>query len=386
MSRADFSAHEFDERIARTRAAMADRRLAALVVIHPASIHWLTGSEAKSYQEFQCLVLRVEPGSPLVVLARAGEVHEYETEARVDEVVGWGGGITEDPVAAFEVVARRHGLLGRRVGLDVPGYYLHPYHYQRLRDLLGAERVEDATTLVPDLRMAKSPCELACVREAARFADLGMAAFLDDLAVGRSELELAGTVYGVLLKAGSGLAGSPINLVTGPRTAYSHGAPTNRRVAVGDDGNIEFGATSRRYTATIGRQFVMGKATARIRELYDVVRTASDAMIARIRDGVPAIEVHEAARSIIVAAGLERYRVHLSGYSLGPSFAPGWAEPLHLLDGVRHTLRAGMVITIEPPVFIGEEGLGARIIDNVIVTPDGAELLSTITRELIEMG
>lgn len=386
MSRADFSDAEFDDRIARTRAVMADRGLGALVVIHPGSIHWLTGSEAKSYQEFQCLILRVEPGTPMVALTRAGEVHEYEADARVDEVAGWGGGITENPISAFEAVARRHGVLGRPVGLDVPGYYLHPYHYQQLRDLIGADRLTDATTLVPDLRMAKSPRELDYVREAARFADLGMAAFLEDLAVGRSELELAGTVYGTLLKAGSGIAGSPINLVTGPRTAYSHGAPTTRRLAASDAGNIEFGATSRRYTATIGRQFVMGKPTARMTELYDIVRTASDAMILLIRDGVPAIEVHEAARAVIVTAGLERYRVHLSGYSLGPSFPPGWAEPLHLIDGTSYKLRAGMVLTIEPPVFVGAERLGARIIDNVIVTATGTELLSTVTRDLIEIG
>lgn len=386
MGRADFPAAEFDRRLKLVREAMAARGLETLVVIHPASIHWLTGSEAKSYQEFQCIFVGVADNAPLVVLTRAGEVHEFETDARVDEVVGWGGGIAEDPIAAFETVARRHGLFGKRTGLEVSGYYLHPYHYEKLRDLIGAGQLTDATTLVADLRMVKSPLELACVREAARLADVGMAQFLADLETGRSELELAGGVYGALLRAGSGIAASPINLVTGPRSAYAHGAPTERRLQTGDYGNIEFGATFKRYTATIGRQFAMGRPIARMRELYDVVRSASDAMIALIRDGTPALEVHEAARRVIIAAGLERYRVHLSGYGLGPSFPPSWAEPLHLIDGTHYTLRAGMVITIEPPVFVGEEGLGARIIDNVIVTEIGADLLATTPRELIEIG
>lgn len=363
---------------------MAARDLDALVVIHPASIHWLTGSEAKSYQEFQCLLVPAAEGAPLAVLVRAGEVHELRTDARVDDVVGWGGGVAGDPIAAFAALARRHGVLGSSIGLEVPGYYLHPYHYERLREVIGPEHLADATNLVADLRLVKSPAELACIREAARLADIGMQHFFADLAVGRSELELAGTVYGALLKAGSGIAASPMNLVTGPRTAYAHGAPTDRRIAAGDYGNIEFGATFRRYTSTIGRQFAMGPATPRMRELHQVVRTASDAMLARIRDSVPAIEVHEAARNSIVAAGLEPYRVHLSGYGLGPSFPPSWAEPLHLIDGTPYTLRAGMVITIEPPVFIGPEGLGARLIDNVIVTDTGAELLSGFPRELIE--
>ncbi len=386
MSRGDFSPEEFDRRLTLVREQMRAQHLRFLVVIHPASIHWLTGSEAKSYQEFQCLLVGVADDAPLVVLTRAGEVHEFETDACVDAVVGWGGGVTEDPIVAFEAVARRHAVLGQRVGIEVPGYYLHPYHYQRLRDLIGAEALVDATSLVADLRMVKSPLELSYVREAGRLADVGMTQFVADIAVGRSELQLAGGVYGALLKAGSGIAASPINLVSGPRSAYSHGAPTERRLAAGDFGNVEFGATFKRYTATIGRQFVLGQPTARMRELYDLVRAASDAMIAVIGDGVPAIEVHEAGRDIIVAAGLERYRVHLSGYGLGPSFPPSWAEPLHLIDGTSYTLRTGMVLTIEPPVFIGEEGLGARLIDNVIVTAAGAELLATSSRALLEIG
>ncbi len=386
MGRGDFPAAELDRRLRLVREAMDARGLHSLVVVHPASIHWLTGSEAKSYQEFQCLLVGARDEAPLVVLTRAGEVHEFETDARVDEVIAWGGGINEDPIAAFEVVAKRHGVLGGTVGLEVPGYYLHPYHFERLRDLIGAERLIDATTLVANLRMVKSPLELSYVREAARLADIGMERFVSDLEIGRSELELAGGIYGTLLAAGSGIAASPINLVSGPRSAYAHGAPTDRRLMAGDFGNVEFGATFKRYTATIGRQFVMGRPTARMRELYDVVRCASDAMIAVIRDGVPAIDVHEAARRIIAGAGLDRHRVHLSGYGLGPGFPPSWAEPLHLIDGTIYTLRAGMVITIEPPVFIGAEGLGARIIDNVIVTASGADLLATAARELIETG
>ena len=117
-----------------------------------------------------------------------------------------------------------------------------------------------------------------------------------------------------------------------------------------------------------------------------MVRRASDAMLGTIRDGVAARVPHLAAKAVIGEAGLEAYRVHLSGYSLGPGFPPSWAEPLHLLADSEQTLRAGMVLTVEPPVFVGPEGLGARIIDNVIVTPDGVELLSRKSRDLVIVG
>lgn len=384
MSKHDFTEAEFADRLDRTRAAMAAVGLDVLIAIHPASIHWLTGSDAKSYQEFQCLLVGAV-GSLLAVLTRRGEVHEFETDSLADEVTGYGGNENEDPIAAFAAFAARYGIEGRRVGLEVPAFYLHPHHYLGLRDVLGARMVE-ASDLIAHLKLVKSPAEQAAVRAAAALADRAMACFAAALEPGRTELELAGIVYDALLRDGSGLAASPINLVSGPRSAYSHGAPTARVMQAGDFVNIEFGATSRRYTATIGRQFVLGPPTARMLELHDVVRRASDAMIATIRNGVPARVVHEAAKAVIGAAGLEAARVHLSGYSLGAGFPPSWAEPLHLLADSPHTLRTGMVLTIEPPVFVGSEGLGARIIDNVIVTPDGAELLSTVSRELVVIG
>lgn len=385
MSKHDFTAEEFAGRLHRTRAAIGAAGLDWLVAIHPTSIHWLTGSDAKSYQEFQCLLIGARD-EPLIVLTRNGEAHEFETDSLAGEVTGYGGGENEDPIAAFAALAGRHGLPGKRIGLEVPGYYLHPQHYFALRGLLGASLVAEPTELIAGLKLVKSAAELGYVRKAAALADLAMARFAGELAAGRTELELAGAVYETLLRNGSGIAASPINLVSGTRSAYSHGAPTERVLQRGDFLNIEFGATYRRYTSTIGRQFVLGPPTARMIELHDVVRRASDAMLAAIRDGVPATVPHLAARAVIAEAGLEPYRVHLSGYSLGPGFPPSWAEPLHLLADSPHILRAGMVLTIEPPVFAGPEGLGARIIDNVIVTEGGAELLSRASRDLVVVG
>lgn len=284
---------------------------------------------------------------------------------------------------AFARFAESQSLLGQRLGMEVPAYYLHPHHYVRVKQLLGSSLVSEPTNLIHDLKLVKSPAEQAYIREAAQRADAAMQVFAKSLAVGKTELSIAGDVYQALLVAGSGLAASPINLVSGERSGFSHGAPTERCLRVGDFGSVEYGATCRRYTATIGRQFSIGPPTARMRELYELVRRASDACIAEIRAGVPAIAPHEAARRVIVDAGLEFARVHTTGYGLAPGFPPTWGEPLHMMGDSRYTLEAGMVITIEPPVFIGDEQLGARIIDNVLVTHDGAELLTRYRRDLI---
>ena len=382
MSKHDFSPEEFRARGERVRAAMRANQLDHFLVFHPVSIHWLTGSDAKSYQEFQCLLVSVED-SDLWILTREGERCEFETDAWVERVVGWGGGHIEDPLPILERLARERRMLGRRVGMEVPAYYLHPHDYLRVKALFGGASVIESNRLIHDLKLVKSPAELEYIRQASRIADLGMETFAQSLRCGRTELEVAGEVYRRLMQEGSGIAASPMNLVSGERSCYSHGAPTLRRLRRGDFGSIEYGATFHRYTATIGRQFCLGDTTPRMLELTSLVRRAADACIAEIRAGARAIVAHEAARKVICDAGLESGRVHTTGYGLAPGFPPTWGEPLHMIGGSDELLAAGMVLTVEPPIFLGQEQLGARIIDNVLVTDSGAELLSHFPRDLI---
>jgi Xaa-Pro dipeptidase len=385
MSKHDFTPEEFATRLRRTRLALGAAGLDWLVVLHPVSILWLTGGEAKSYQAFQCLLVAAED-KKLTLLSRGSDIGEWQDDALIGEAIGWGGPEPADPMEAFSRLARDRGLLKARVGLEVPGYYLHPQHYTRLREILGAALVAEPTNLINDLKAAKSPAELALTREAASRADAALRACLAVAAPGRSELEVAAEAYRALLASGCGLPASTMNLVSGERLCYPHGAPTQRVLREGDGGNIELGAAFRRYTATLGRNFQLGKPPARLQAIHDVVRDAGEAMIAAIRPGVPAIEPHLAAKRIITAAGLDAGRLHTSGYGLAPGFPPSWGEPLNMFGGSTAIIEEGMVLTIEPPVFLHAERLGARLIDNVIVTATGAELLSQVPREIIEIG
>ena len=382
MSKHDFTIEEFQSRRSRVRKSIANECLDWLIVFHPVSIHWLTGSDAKSYQEFQCLLISAQEG-PVIVLTREGERNEFQDDASVDQLWTFGGPEPDDPISVFERLIASMGLHDARIGMEVPAYYLHPHHYVRIKTALGKTLVAEPTNLVHDLKLVKSATEISYIREATRISEIAMDVFKNSLSEGRTELELAGDVYHSLLNSGSSLAASPINLVSGERSGFSHGAPTDRKLRRGDTGSIEYGATFKRYTSTIGRQFCLGTPARRVIELYDIVRRASDAFIDQIRPGVPAVVPHEAAKRVIAEAGLDHGRVHTSGYGLAPGFPPTWGEPLHLFGGSTYTLQAGMVVTVEPPIFLGEEKLGVRIIDNILVTETGAELLSKSPRDLI---
>ncbi|MBK7469925.1 MAG: aminopeptidase P family N-terminal domain-containing protein [Betaproteobacteria bacterium] len=190
-----------------------------LVMFHPVSIHWLTGSDGKAYQEFQCLLLSALPG-PLVILTREGERNEYLDDVLVDEIFTFGGGENEDAVAAFEKIADSLGLRSARVGMEVPAYYLHPHDYIRLRQFFGNALVAEPTNLVHDLKLVKSPAELAYIREAARKADAAMAAFAAEsrrLKAGTKLKKPGPAVHATLLEADSVAAAKLIGAISGRR-------------------------------------------------------------------------------------------------------------------------------------------------------------------------
>ena len=382
MSKHDFPPAEFADRLTRLRHAIGDAGLDWLLVLHPVSIRWLIGQDTKSYTVFQCLPVSAKPGK-LVMFTRGTEEIEFAADTMADELRLYNGREPEDPMEAFSRFLDELGIRGARVGMEVPGGYLQPGHYVRLKAMLGEALVQEPCGLLMVLRAVKSPAEIAYVREAARIGALALDKLIGAVTQGVSELELAAVAYHTLLSNGSGLPASTINLMTGERSAFALGGPTERRMRRGDTGLVEMGAARRRYTATLGRQWSLGPPSARLTELYSVIRRASDACLAEMRAGVPAVVPHEAAKRVIAEAGLDQCRAHTTGYGMAPGFPPSWGESPNMFGGSTDILRAGMVVSVEPAVFLPRERLGVRLIDNVLITEDGAELLSQAPRDLI---
>lgn len=385
MSKHDFSPAEFADRLARLRAAMAAEKLDWLLVLHPVSIRWLIGQDTKSYTIFQCLPVSAKPG-PLVLFTRGTDRNEYLADTMVDDLRCYGGAEPEDPMTAFARFADDLGLRGARLGMEVPGGYLQPAHYVSLKAMLGEALVQEPSGLLMALRAVKSPAEITYIRQASDIAAVALKVMIGAVTDGVSELELAAVAYHALLANGSGLPASTMNLMTGERSAFALGGPTERRMHRGDTGLVEMGAARRRYTSTLGRQWVLGTPSARLTQLHDVILRASDACLAEMRAGVPAVVAHEASKRVIADAGLDHYRAHTSGYGMAPGFPPSWGEAPNLFGGSTDVLRPGMVVSVEPAVFIAEEGLGVRLIDNVLVTESGVEVLSRTPRDLIVVG
>ena len=136
------------------------------------------------------------------------------------------------------------------------------------------------------------------------------------------------------------------------------------------------------FNDTIESNIIYGNLNASSEDIIKVTKEAGDACIADMGPGKQVKKAHDAAKSIIKAAGMEKYRLHMTGYAVGIAFPPTWVEPLIVDGSSERIFEPGMVIAVEPPVFSYDDKIGVRLIDNVIITNDGVEVLSKTSREL----
>jgi Xaa-Pro dipeptidase len=257
--------------------------------------------------------------------------------------------------------------------------------------LLETRRIEQAAPncqllavepWLPRLRMKKDESEVASMQQAIAIAERAIQHLLDRDAIrtGRTELEIAADLrIEMLSEGGQGEAFSPI-VVAGPNSASPHAGPSDRPLAEGDLVTIDWGTTYQGYRSDITRTFVLGSSTPEIIKIYDAVLAANQAGRLAVRPGLPAQEVDRASRQAITLAGYGEYFIHRTGHGLGLETH----EPPYIVEGNLDILEPGMTFTVEPGIYVPGVG-GVRIEDDVIVTEDGSETLTTLPRQLISL-
>ena len=238
-----------------------------------------------------------------------------------------------------------------------------------------------SVNLVESLRERKDEGEISHIREAARIAEQALERTIKRVRPGMTELAICGILEGELRACGSQSHPFEAIIASGERAALPHARSSSRVAASGDLLLIDFGAECDGYCSDITRTFLVGKATAEQREIHDVVREANATASGGVRAGMRGRDADALARGYIERRGWGE----AFGHSLGHGIGLEVHESPRLSKANDSPLPVGAVVTIEPGIYRPGWG-GVRIEDDVLLTSEGREILTSFPRELIELG
>lgn len=347
-------------------------KLDGFLVTDPINVSYLTGFSGEDS------VLLVAKGLQVIVSdSRFTEQIEEECPGLAVHIRRPG----ESMDAAIRLLFKRGGASGPKR----PQFGFESTHVTVARLTALQAKTEDfewvgKAGLVEKMRVIKDADEVKQIRSAIQMAERAFGMFRAFLSGSDEEKTLADRMDQYLRQCGAQGSSFPPIIAVGARAALPHAVPTSQRIAESDFVLIDWGAKGRFYCSDLTRVLVPGRITRKFAKVYETVLTAQLKAIDAIKPGVTAGSVDAAARDHISKAGY--------GPKFGHSLGHGLGIQVHEEPGLRAKsevlLRPGMVVTVEPGIYIPGWG-GVRIEDDVLVTRDGAEVLSNLTKNLEEM-
>ncbi len=347
---------EHAARLTRLRARVAERGLDGLVVSAPSNVFYLSGFRGSS-------------GALLITPDQVLLLSDFRYRLQAEE---------QSPSCEF-IEVERHLFAGvgkaaserdvSRLGYDPA--HLTCERLDELRDAVDDLQLEAAAGLVEEFRVAKSPSEVERVRAAAALADRALSHMASLLRPGARERDIALEGEFLMRREGAEAAAFDLIVASGPRSALPHAETTDRVLQPGDLVVIDIGARVDGYCSDMTRTFAVKSASPQTQEVYRLVYRAQRAGAAALRAGIACGEVDAAARTIIEEAGYG----DAFGHGLGHGVGIDVHEAPRLARGEKDSLAAGQIVTVEPGVYIAEDG-GVRLEDLLLVLADGVETLT----------
>ena len=363
-------------RQAKLKNIMQSAHLDSLILNPGPSLIYLTGLHFH-LSERPVLVFFMLDAVPIIVLPELEQekIKHLPFEIRAfpygEDPSKWGKEL-EKAVQAAKLGSKRNGVEPRQ---------LRFLEFHLLSEAAPNAEFISAEESVSKLRMYKDQSEISAMRKAADIAQKALNATLPQVKIGLTEQELAAELTLQLLRAGCDpqVPFAPI-VSSGLNAANPHATPSNRKLSPGDLLVIDWGASFEGYFSDITRTFAIGNLDPEYSQIYRVVLEANTAGRKAAQPGIAAEAVDQAARGVIESAGYGKYFTHRTGHGLGME---GHEDP-YIRAGNLMLLEPGMTFTIEPGIYLPGRN-GVRIEDDVVITPAGAECLTSFPRELKQL-
>ncbi len=357
-SRAAAIPQPYADRLRRVRESLGARKLDGYLVVSRMDQFWLTGFTG-------------EDGAALITPSRVTLLTDGRFDETADREAPWATKVVRTQRGPDSIAAPilRHKL--RRVGFD-PGD-MNVALYTALARLIRPGKLAPVSGIVRDLRVCKDAGEVEAIRRAIRIAEDAFSEIRPLVRPGISESDLSARLsFAMKQRGASGDAFSPI-VAFGANGSLPHYETGDARLREGEGVLVDWGCRAGWYVSDLTRMIWPSSIPPRLRGAYDAVVAAHDRAIEAIRPGVSAESVDRVARDVIRKAGYDKQFTHSLGHGIGldvheaPRVGKRAADPL----------RPGMVVTVEPGVYLPGVG-GVRVEDDVLVTETGFEVLSSL--------
>jgi len=360
-------------RLQKLRAIMAESDLSAAAFIPSPNFFYLTGAKHLLMERPLILLIPLE-GTPTIVIPSL-EADLFTSHGFAAEIFAWDDAEGYDDAlhAALDTLALDSGLMG------VEGLKMRFFEAEALRRHAPHLTVTDASDTLGRLRIHKDKTEIGYIRKAVEIAEQALEKTLSELRLGMTEKQIAHVLENHMAALGG--EGLPFDslVLAGGMSANPHGHPRpDYKLQNGDTLLFDFGTTYKGYCSDITRTFFVGSVTDHQRAIYEAVKAANEAGRKAIKVGDPIGIIDEAARQALIDAGFEHLIKHRTGHGMG-------IDPHELPTSVSYVNRdpqeVGMVFTVEPGLY--DKGVvGVRIEDDMVVTDNGGESLTTFSRDL----
>lgn len=340
----------------------------ALLVTHLPNIRYLCGFTGTAG-----VMVIGQDASPSAFYTDGRYTQQAEDEVRGAKVV-----ITRK-AALFEAVERLRRSRMRVIGFEAE--HLAFSAGKRLGDSMrGKIRFKPVTGLVERLRLQKDSDEVNSIRASARVATDLLPSAVAAIKPGTRESSVAGEMELQARRVGAEGMSFDTIVAAGARSALPHGRASSQPIPGGGFIILDWGVILSGYCSDLTRTLHIGPVSVEHRRMYQAVSDAQQAAIEAVKPGVAAGKVDQAGRKVLEKAGYGRYFTHSTGHGVGLEIH----EAPRLAKGVKDKLCPGMVITVEPGIYIPDEG-GVRIEDMVLVTESGHEVLTSADRDLVTL-
>ena len=314
-------------------------------------------------------------GCVAIVEPKRVEIITSELEALSAAEEGLKTAVFENSEARTRMMKRR---LSRYSRIGINAKELTVFNHKLIKRLSGGARLVDVSKELSEARMIKQPDELSRIRRACRIASMACDAIPEMVGEGMTETEAAAELNYRMMTLGASASAFNSTIAFGAKSAEPHYSPSSRRrLRNGNFALFDFGAVYKRYVSDITRTFVCGSSSKRQKEIHATVLNAQEAAIDAIEDGVSGAAVDDAARHVIDDGKYKGLFIHSTGHGLGISVH----DPGSISSANDMTLKAGMVLTVEPGIYIKGYG-GVRIEDDVLVTKNGCRILTSCSKDL----